>query len=347
MKYLIFGESHGPAIGVTMEGVPPGIELDRTFIEREMARRAPGKNPLSTPRSEADAVKILSGVFNGKTTGAPLCAIIENTDTRSKDYEKTKDLARPGHADYTGNIRYQGLQDYRGGGHFSGRLTAPLVFAGAVAKLYLKSRGIQICAHVKAVAGIFDQGDAEDISAMLDTAEKSFPVLDNSAGNQMQQAIIEAKNQGDSVGGLIECVIFGMPAGYGEPGQNSAESVISRQVFAVPAVKGIEFGAGFRISEMTGSQANDAFYADASGVHTKTNHNGGVNGGITNGMPVVFTTGIKPTPSIAKKQETINMKTRENTTITIEGRHDPCIVQRAVPVMEAAAALAACEILGI
>ena len=348
MKYVIFGESHGPAIGVTLTGVPAGLELDMDAIAREMARRAPGRSALSTARREDDQPEILSGVFEGKTTGAPLCAVIANTDTRSQDYTRTKDLARPGHADYPARVRYQGYTDYRGGGHFSGRLTAPLVFAGAVAKQILARRGVFVGAHISSVYGISDQL-LEDWDSLRAVADKDFPVLDDQAGEQMRQAILEAKDEQDSVGGAIECAVFGLPAGLGGPdfGEN-AEGIFSQYLFAVPAVKAVGFGAGAAFALMRGSEANDPLYMDDDGaVRAEQNCAGGINGGITNGMPLVFEVTMRPTPSIARTQFTVDMVKGENAVLELHGRHDPCVVHRAVPVIEAAAALAACELLGI
>ena len=348
MKYVIFGESHGPAIGVTLTGVPAGLELDMDAITREMARRAPGRSALSTARREDDQPEILSGVFEGKTTGAPLCAVIANTDTRSQDYTRTKDLARPGHADYPARVRYQGYNDYRGGGHFSGRLTAPLVFAGAVAKQILARRGVFVGAHISSVYGISDQL-REDWDSLRAVADKDFPVLDDRAGEQMRQAILEAKDEQDSVGGAIECAVFGLPAGLGGPdfGEN-AEGIFSQYLFAVPAVKAVGFGAGAAFALMRGSEANDPLYMDDDGaVRAEQNCAGGINGGITNGMPLVFEVTMRPTPSIARAQFTVDMVKGENAVLELHGRHDPCVVHRAVPVIEAAAALAACELLGI
>ena len=348
MKYTIFGESHGPAIGVTLTGVPAGLEPDWDFIRTEMARRAPGRSALSTARKEADEPKVLSGVFEGKTTGSPLCAVIENTDTRSGDYARTKDLARPGHADYPAHVRYGGFNDYRGGGHFSGRLTAPLVFAGAVAKQILAQKGIFVGAHINSVYGISDQ-PLEDWDSLRAVAEKSFPVLDDAAGEEMQAAILEAKEEQDSVGGSIECAVFGLPAGLGAPdfGEN-AEGIFSQYLFAVPAVKAVGFGAGAAFALMRGSEANDPLFVDDDGsVRAEQNCAGGVNGGITNGMPLVFEVTMRPTPSIARRQFTVDMAKNENAELELQGRHDPCVVHRAVPVIEAAAALAACELLGI
>ena len=348
MKYVIFGESHGPAIGVTLTGVPAGLELDMDAIAREMARRAPGRSALSTARREDDQPEILSGVFEGKTTGAPLCAVIANTDTQSQDYTRTKDLARPGHADYPARVRYQGYNDYRGGGHFSGRLTAPLVFAGAVAKQILARRGVFVGAHISSVYGISDQL-LEDWDSLRAVADKDFPVLDDQAGEQMRQAILEAKDEQDSVGGAIECAVFGLPAGLGGPdfGEN-AEGIFSQYLFAVPAVKAVGFGAGAAFALMRGSEANDPLYMDDDGaVRAEQNCAGGINGGITNGMPLVFEVTMRPTPSIARTQFTVDMVKGENAVLELHGRHDPCVVHRAVPVIEAAAALAACELLGI
>ena len=326
MKYTIFGESHGPAIGVTLTGVPSGLELDMDFILSEMARRRPGQNALSTARNEADIPEILSGVFEGKTTGTPLCAIIRNGDTRSKDYSQLKVCPRPSHGDYAGSIRYEGCNDYRGGGHFSGRLTAPLVFAGAVAKLVLKAAcGAQVTSRISMVGGV-----------------------EHPTAEQVEQVVLAAKADGDSVGGSIACEVTGLPAGFGSPDFGcNVEGIFSQHLFAVPAVKAVAFGAGFGFASMRGSQANDPFYMDGETVKTRTNHAGGVNGGITNGMPITFEVAIRPTPSISKEQDTVNLATGEDTKLVINGRHDPCIVHRALPVIEAAAALAACEVLGI
>ena len=325
MKYTIFGESHGPAIGVVLEGVPAGLELDLDFIRAQLARRAPGQNAMTTARKEADEPELLSGVFEGRTTGGPLCAVIFNTDTRSRDYAKLKDLPRPGHADYAGFVRYRGCNDYRGGGHFSGRLTAPLVFAGAVAQQVLGGHGVTVAARISNVAGIPDPTPEE-----------------------MEGAILAAKADGDSVGGRIACAVTGLPAGLGDPDFGcNVEGIFAQYLFAVPAVKGVAFGAGFGFSCMRGSEANDPFYMDGDAVRTRSNCAGGINGGITNGMPIVFEAAIRPTPSIAREQDTVDLSARKDAKLTVEGRHDPCIVQRALPVIEAAAALAVCELLGI
>ena len=348
MRYSIFGESHGPAVGVVLEGVPPGLELDLDAVRFDLSRRAPGKSPLSTARNEADQPQILSGVFEGRTTGAPLCAVIENTDTRSGDYARTKDLARPGHADYPAHVRYQGFNDYRGGGHFSGRLTAPLVFAGGVAKQILAQRGVYVGAHISTVYGVNDE-PLEDWESLRACAAKDFPVLDDEKGAEMRDAILEAKNDQDSVGGAIECGVFGLPAGLGEPdfGRN-AEGIFAQHLFAVPAVKGVSFGAGAAFALMRGSEANDPLYVDGDGsVKAEQNCAGGINGGITNGMPLVFEVTLRPTPSIARRQFTVDLAKGENAVLELTGRHDPCVVHRAVPAIEAAAALAACELLKI
>ncbi len=351
MRYSIFGESHGPAIGVVLEQVPPGLVLDREAISKEMARRAPGKSPLSTARKEADVPEILSGVFDGKTTGTPLCAIIHNSDHHSKDYAKTRFLARPSHGDYTGFVRYQGCNDYRGGGHFSGRLTAPLVFAGAVAKQLLAQRGITVGAHISQIGTVKDKSFADtQLTPTLFQilSEKAFPTVDDQAGAAMQAEILQAREELDSIGGAIQCAVLGLPVGVGSPDLGcNVEGVLAQHLFAVPAVKGISFGAGFAFASMRGSAANDPFYMDGGQVKTRTNHSGGVNGGISNGMPVLFQVAIRPTPSIGQEQNTINFSTMEDAKLTIQGRHDPCIVHRAVPVIEAAAALAICELLGI
>ena len=348
MKYTIFGESHGSAIGVVLEGVPAGLVLDLDAVRFDLSRRAPGKNALSTARREADEPHILSGLFQGHTTGAPLCAVIENTDTRSGDYERTKNLARPGHADYPAHVRYGGFQDYRGGGHFSGRLTAPLVFAGGVAKQLLAQRGIFVGAHISTIYGVNDD-PLEDWESLRACAAKDFPVLSDEKGAEMREAILEAKNEQDSVGGAIECGVFGLPAGAGSPdfGRN-AEGIFSQYLFAVPAVKAVAFGAGTAFALMRGSEANDPLFVDDDGsIRAEQNCAGGINGGITNGMPLVFEATLRPTPSIGRRQFTVNLAARENAELELSGRHDPCVVHRAVPVLEAAAALAACELLGI
>ena len=344
----IFGESHGVSIGAVLDGLPSGEAIDWDAVRAEMARRAPGRNAMSTARAETDAFEVQSGFFNGYTTGTPLCAVIRNGDQRSKDYDQLRRLMRPGHADYSGKIRYGGYNDYRGGGHFSGRLTAPLVFAGAVASQILGRHGIAVGAHILQIEAVSDasfQPLGEEASLFAALKSETLPVLDKTKKAAMEQAILAAKGELDSVGGIIECMITGLPPGLGDPFFESVESALSHMMFSVPAVKGIEFGDGFALASMRGSRANDALYYDAGGtVRTKTNHNGGINGGITNGMPVIFRVVIKPTASISQKQETIDTDRKENCTVEIKGRHDPCIVQRAVPVIEGAAAWAVLDV---
>lgn len=342
LKVSIFGESHGAGIGITIDGLPSGIEIDMEEVLKEMARRAPGKSRLSTARKEGDQPEILSGFFEGKTTGTPLCAVIRNSDQHSKDYGKLKDLMRPGHADYPGFIRYNGFNDYRGGGHFSGRITAPLVFAGAVCKQILNIKGINVGAHVKSIGTIYDKSfdEVELTKELLDNLKiNELPLLCSEKEEIMRNAILEARSDCDSVGGTIECTVIGIDAGVGNPFFDSVESTLAHLMFSVPAVKGIEFGKGFEMSELRGSQCNDEYYYDGDKVKTYTNNNGGITGGITNGMPILFKVGIKPTPSIAKKQRTIDIAENKESELIIEGRHDPCIVQRAVPVIEAVTAI--------
>lgn len=349
MNYTIFGESHGPAIGVVLEDLPSGVPMDMDFIAAELRRRATGSSPLSTPRKEADQVEVLSGVFEGKTTGTPLCMMIRNGDQHSKDYAAIRYLARPGHADLTGFVRYGGYNDYRGGGHFSGRLTAPLVAAGAVAKLILRENGVQAAAHIAAVGSVWDtpiDPVHPNMAALTACGQKPFPVLSDTKGEQMQTLILEAKSQLDSIGGVIECAVTGLPMGLGAPDfDRNAETEFARQLFAIPAIKGLEFGDGFGLAALRGSQANDPWTMEDGVPVTTSNHNGGILGGITTGMPLLFRVAVKPTPSIAQPQHTIDMSAQRDAEITVQGRHDPCIVHRAVPVVEAAAALASLRLL--
>ncbi|MEJ8554475.1 chorismate synthase [Tepidibacter sp. Z1-5] len=342
IKLSIFGQSHGKAIGIVIDGLPAGIELNFDYINNEMQRRAPGKNKISTPRKERDEFDILSGYFNNKTTGTPLCAVIYNTNQNSKDYESIKNIMRPGHADYTGYIKYSGFNDYRGGGHFSGRLTAPLVFAGAVAKQILERKDIIIGSHIKSIGNIneeyFDWVNLKG-EFLKEIVKKDFPVIDDEIGTKMKELILKEKEEEDSVGGIVETAVINFPVGIGSPFFNSVESKLAHIIFSIPAVKGVEFGAGFDITKMKGSEANDEFFIDEDKVKTYTNNNGGVLGGITSGMPIIFRTAFKPTPSIGKVQKTIDISKRENIQINVTGRHDPCIVQRAVPVVEAACAV--------
>jgi chorismate synthase len=348
IKFSIFGESHGKAIGINIDGLQPGIELDLNYINKEMDRRAPGNSKLSTPRKEEDSFQILSGYFNGRTTGTPLCAIIHNTSQHSKDYEKTKNLMRPSHGDFTGYVKYNGFNDYRGGGHFSGRITAPLVFAGAVCKQILERKGIIIGSHIKSIEKLQDRSfdmvevNAEKLKALR---ENAFPVIDESIGSEMKDAIIKAKEEKDSVGGVIETAVINLPVGIGDPFFDSVESTLAQLLFSIPGVKGVEFGAGFDITKMKGSEANDEYYMDGDKIKTLSNNNGGILGGITNGMPLVFRVAMKPTPSIGKAQKTVDIENKENAEIEIKGRHDPCIVPRALPVVEAAVAIAVLDLL--
>lgn len=344
ISITLFGESHGEAIGCVLDGIAPGIEVDEEFIASQMEKRK-GINSISTPRREADKVRILSGVFEGKTTGTPIALMIENQSQHSKDYSATKDLARPAHADFTAQCKYHGYQDYRGGGHFSGRITAPLVAAGAICLKALSGKGIEIGTHIACCAGITDRAFenlSEDIALLK---EKEMPVLCQSAGEEMIKAIENARNDGDSVGGILSTVVTGMPSGVGEPWFDTVEGVLSHALFSVPAIKGVEFGAGFSFAHMTGSQANDTFYMEDGSVKTKTNNNGGINGGITNGMPIVFSCAVKPTPSIFKQQETVNFKTNEDAILSVKGRHDPAIIHRARVVVDSITAITLCDLL--
>lgn len=342
IKISIFGESHGNAIGINIDGLEPGFEINLDKVSSEMKRRAPGRNNLSTPRKEADEPEILSGFFQGKTTGTPLCAIIRNNNTKSKDYGKLKDIMRPGHADYTGKIRYNDFNDYRGGGHFSGRITAPIVFAGAICKQILEEKGIKIVSHIKSIGTIEDKSflDEKITEGFINSyMSKELPLIDELKEEAMRKEILLAKEELDSIGGTVECAILGIEPGIGNPFFDSVESILAHLMFSIPAVKGIEFGRGFELTQMRGSQANDSMYFSGEKVLTKTNNNGGILGGITNGMPVIFKVAIKPTSSILKSQNTVNINTGKETVLEVNGRHDPCIVQRALPVIEAATAI--------
>lgn len=336
----IFGQSHAPAIGVTIDGLPAGETIDLAELQAFLSRRAPGQSALATPRKEADAPEVLCGLSGGVTCGAPLTAIIRNTNTKPQDYAALREIPRPGHADYTAQVKFGGFQDASGGGHFSGRLTAPLCIAGGICLQILQRRGIEVFARIREIAGIKD-----DAPFMEAVSNKTFPVVTDTAGARMQQAVLDAKAEGDSVGGIIECVVKNLPAGLGEPMFGGMENRISQLVFAIPAVKGIEFGDGFGAAKLRGSENNDAFTVNNGKIETQTNHCGGILGGITNGMPVVFRAAFKPTPSIAKVQRSVNISTMEPCTLRVAGRHDPCIVPRAVPCVEAAAAIAALDAL--
>lgn len=343
IKLSLFGESHGKAVGINIDGLPPGIKLDLKEIELEMERRAPGRDKFSTSRIEGDKFEIISGFFNNKTTGTPLCAIIKNKDASPKDYEKTKNLIRPGHADYTGYKKYLGFNDYRGGGHFSGRLTAPICFAGAIAKQILKDQGLVVGSHIKSIGHIKDDSFNMvniDSSLLEKLKGKKIPTIRDGKAKEMEKLILDVKKDNDSIGGIVELAVLNLVAGVGSPFFDSVESTISGLVFSIPGVKGIEFGEGFNIGKMRGSEANDEFFIEGGKVKTYSNNNGGILGGISNGMPIVFRVAIKPTPSIGKRQRTVDINEMENKEIEVEGRHDPCIVGRVIPVLEAVTAIA-------
>lgn len=343
IKVSIFGESHGDAIGVVIDGLPAGHKINFDFVHEEMRRRAPGQDSLSTSRVEKDIPKVLSGIFRERTTGAPLSAIIENNNTKSRDYSELKVKLRPSHCDYPAMIKYEGYNDYRGGGHFSGRLTALLVFAGAICKEILKEYDVYIGAHIKSIGKIKDDGfDKVNIRKELlqELREDRFPTLNKIISEEMKEEILVVKALGDSIGGVIEGAVINLPVGLGNPMFHSVESVLSHMLFSIPAVKGVEFGEGFNISTLRGSDANDQYYIEGEDIKTYSNNNGGILGGITSGMPVTFSVAFKPTPSIALPQKTVNMETKADDILEIKGRHDPCIVQRAVPVVECVTAIA-------
>ncbi len=346
--YEIFGESHGPAVGVVMKNLPAGIKLDMDAVMVDMRRRRAKSDGTTTTRVEADIPEIISGVFEGRLTGTPLCAIIRNENTRSGDYANLKTLPRPSHADYTGFVRYSGFADYRGGGHFSARTTAPLVFAGAVAKQILRQKGVAVGAHILRIGTKTDTPfdpctvNREQLSRLN---EMDFPVLDAEKGELMRAEILAARADVTSVGGVIQCAAVGLPAGVGQNDCDSVESVICRNLFALPAVKGVEFGLGFGFGSAYGHEVNDQMYVENGVIKTITNHNGGILGGITNGMPVVFQAAFKPTASISRKQQTVNLTTMQNETLQIKGRHDPCVAARAAVIVEAAAALSILELM--
>ncbi|MCH5189281.1 MAG: chorismate synthase [Oscillospiraceae bacterium] len=346
VSLTLFGESHGEAIGAVLDGLAPGIRIDENYIAKKMHQRMPyGK--ISTARREDDNVEIVSGVYNGFSTGTPIALIIKNADMHSKDYSSTRSLARPGHADFTAFCKYHGFEDFRGGGHFSGRITAPVVAAGAILLDALREKGIYIGTHIKKCAGISDR-DFDDVkSDLIAVDDKIFSVLDTDKENEMKSAIEKAAENKDSVGGILETAVYGIPTGIGEPWFDSLESVISHAVFGMPAVKGIEFGMGFELADMLGSQANDPFVCENGKISTLTNNNGGINGGISNGLPIVFRTAVKPTPSIFQKQTTVDFIKSENAEIELNGRHDPCIVHRARVVQDSLTALVVADMLAL
>ena len=350
IKVSISGQSHSQALGVIIDGLPVGFTIDMEQLAEFMQRRAPGRNKFSTPRREADSLEVLSGVVDNTTCGAPFMAIIRNTNTRSSDYDKLRYVPRPAHADFTANEKYKGYQDTSGGGHFSGRLTAPICVAGGIALQMLRKTGIEVFAHIKKIHGQSAVSVPDecrpDMDSLRGIAKKDFPVYDDEAGERMKTEIEKALANGDSVGGIIECIVTGVPTGVGEPMFDALESRIAAAVFGVPAIKGIEFGNGFACADLYGSENNDSFYIDEErNIRTKTNNHGGILGGIASGMPAVFRAAVKPTPSISRKQESVSYSEREAVELEIGGRHDPCIVQRAVPVLEAVTAVVVLDML--
>lgn len=348
IQLSLFGESHGEAIGVVIQGLPSGILIDQAWMQKQMEKRKP-KGKISTQRQEADIPEIVSGVFEGKTTGTPLCILIRNENMQSKDYSKMRDIPRPSHADYTAQVKYQGFQDYRGGGHFSGRITAPLVAAGAIFLQMLKSKGIEVGTHVSQMQEIMDEPLAADEillrKQLLALEDQYLACIQDSVRDAIQKRIEEAQTQGDSMGGILESAVVGMPAGVGEPFFDSVESKLAHLLFSIGAVKGVEFGDGFDFAAKTGSEANDGFAIKDGQLQTLTNHNGGINGGITNGMPLRIRTVVKPTPSIYKPQSSVNLKTGEAVTLQIEGRHDPAILHRARVVVDSLIAFGLADLL--
>ena len=347
LKVSVFGQSHGTAIGVNIDGLPAGEEIDRSELQRFLDRRRPGKDALSTARKETDVPEFLSGLENGRTCGAPLCAVIHNSDQHSGDYDELRDKPRPGHADYTAWVKWGGHADMRGGGHFSGRLTAPLCIAGGIAKQILARRGVYVGAHLRCAGNIWDEPFPEHLTAELfeEIAAKPFPVLNDQYGEFMQNVIEKTKRDLDSVGGIVECAAVGLPAGLGDPMFDGVENRLAAALFGIPAVKGVEFGDGFAAAFLHGSQNNDPFAVKDGKIVAETNRAGGILGGITTGMPILLRAAFKPTPSIAKEQRTVSLSRMENTNLTIHGRHDPCIAHRAVPVVEAVTAAVLLDLL--
>ena len=339
ISITLFGESHGEMIGAVLDGIPAGVRVDMESIEKKMNKRRP-QGSISTARREPDEVRIVSGVMSGISTGTPITLLIENRDTSSKDYSSLKDSPRPSHADYTASVKYRGYQDYRGGGHFSGRLTAPIVAAGAIVEEMLEKKGVYIGTHIKKLHGISDRDFIDHQKDIAYLENKIFPVLDGMSEELMIKEISDAKSLGDSVGGVLESAIIGIPAGIGEPWFDSLEGTLSHALFSIPGVKGVEFGLGFGFADQYGSEANDPFRTDGEKIFTSTNNNGGINGGISNGMPVLFRVAVRPTPSIFKEQKTVSLSRMENTELKIEGRHDPAIIHRAAAVVNAVTSLA-------
>ena len=343
VSLTLFGESHGAEIGAVLDGLESGLPVDEDFIRHQLSLRRPARDGLSTPRVETDEFRIVSGVFEGKTTGTPLCVLIPNSNTKSKDYPRG--IARPGHADYTAECRYNGFQDYRGGGHFSGRITAALVAAGAIIISALRAKNILIGTHIASLNGIHDR-KFQDLEADLDSLnDLTFPVLDEAVSEQMKARIRSAASEGDSVGGVLETAVVGLPAGIGEPWFDTVEGLLAHALFSVPAVKGVEFGAGFGFADMMGSVANDPMRLQNGRVYTLTNNNGGINGGITNGMPILFRCAVKPTPSISKEQQSVDFSRMEEVSVSVHGRHDPAIIHRARVVVDSITALVIYDLL--
>ena len=347
LRITVFGQSHGPCVGMVLDGFPAGMKLDLARLEANMKRRRPGRDGTTTARQEADEPVFLSGIFQGKTSGQPVCVIIGSNGQRPEDYGEAMDVLRPGHADYTGHIRYHGFEDYRGGGSFSGRLTAPLVVAGSMCDQYLESKGIQIEAHIASVGTVRDTAfeeipEEEDLSFLKDM---ELPLVRRELVPQVRSVIEQAAEEGDSVGGIGEVRIKGLPPGLGSPFFDSAESLFSHMLFSIPGVKGVSFGSGFELSGMRGSEANDPWKLEKEKIRTATNHAGGINGGITNGMPLIFQCAFRPTPSISRKQNSVSMRTMSETELILQGRHDPCILSRAIPVLESAAAFCTLDLL--
>lgn len=345
IKISVFGQSHSKGIGVVIDGLPAGKKLDMEKILSFMDRRAPGKNKLSTQRKESDTPEILSGLVNGVTCGAPLCMVIYNENQHSADYSNIMDTPRPSHADFTGYMRYNGFNDVAGGGHFSGRLTAPLCFAGAVCLQILEEMGVKVQAHILKIKDVYDDKFNPVNVPDYQIGEKDFPIINNEAGEKMKTVIDNARENGDSVGGIIECAVTGVKAGFGDPMFDGVENRLAKNIFGIPAVKGIEFGNGFEATDLTGSENNDDFCVVDGEIRTVTNNAGGINGGITNGMPIVFDVAFKPTPSIFKEQNSVSLSNKTEEKLQIKGRHDPCIVQRAVPVVEAVTAFTILDII--
>lgn len=342
IKVSVAGESHGEAIGVIIDGLPAGFSVDMDALSGFMQRRAPGNNRFSTPRKEGDVPEFLSGLLQNVTTGAPVMAIIRNTNTRSGDYAALSDIPRPGHADMTAEIKYGGFQDVRGGGHFSGRLTAPLCIAGGIALQMLREKGVEVFAHISSIHGVRGcepEYTAENLPLLRKIAEKKFPVWDDAKGEEMQGEIDRAREKKDSVGGVVSVAAMGLAAGLGAPMFSGMEGRLASAVFGIPAIRGISFGNGFEAADLYGSENNDAFYFDGETVKTRTNRCGGVLGGITTGMPLLYNVAVKPTPSIGIEQESVSLSRKEGATLSVTGRHDPCILPRIVPVLEGVTAL--------